>query len=222
MVGNPAIYSIPLRCLVPEGLTNLLVAGRAASYDSLAHGSARVVPVGMVVGEAAGAAAALSLEKKVNFHELSESKELVASLQERLKKQGAYLKDFEYPHALEGHPLYPVIRELRSYGLVTGRYDNNYRLDEPAWLRDISMIVDGYLERVLHNRFQARNLSQEENEAVLEDLLWFLEGIEGVDPKTLGLDELLVKYKFYRGKILLRGETFSFLLEFLQRLGELD
>lgn len=222
VVGNPAMYSIPLRCLVPGELTNLLVVGRGASYDSLAHGSARVVPVGMAAGEAAGVAAALSLEKGVNFHELCEDKSLVASLQERLKEQGAYLQDFEFPHALEGHPLYPVIRELRFYGLVTGRYDNDYRLEEPAWLRDISLVIDGYLERALKYKFRARNLSQEQREATFEDLLWFLEGIEGADPEALGLDELLVKYKFSRGRTLYRGETFSFLLEFLQRLGELE
>ncbi|NLX90299.1 MAG: FAD-dependent oxidoreductase [Firmicutes bacterium] len=218
VVGNPAMYSIPLRCLIPGELTNLLVVGRGASYDSLAHGSARVVPVGIAVGEAAGVAAAISLEKGVNFHELSKDKSLVASLQERLKEQGAYLRDFEFPYALEGHPLYPVIRELRAYGLVTGRYDNDYRLEEPACLRDISLVIDGYLERALQYKFRARNLSQEQREAAVEDLLWFLEGIEGADPGALGLDELLVKYGFCQGRTLYRGETFAFLLEFLQRL----
>lgn len=218
VVGNPAIYSIPFRCLVPVELTNLLVVGRGASYDSLAHGSARVVPVGMATGEAAGVAAALSLEKKVNFHELSGNKILVAELQERLKRQGACLKDFDLPHSLEGHPLYPVVKELRSYGLVTGRYDNDYRLEKPVELRDISIVVSGYLERVLQNKYRARNLSQEQREAVVEDLLWFLEGIEEVDLEALELDELMVKYNINRGKTLLRGETFAFLLEFLQRL----
>ncbi|MGI5881578.1 MAG: FAD-dependent oxidoreductase [Dethiobacteria bacterium] len=220
VIGNPAIYSIPFRCLVPEGLSNLLVVGRGASYDSLAHGSTRVVPVGMAVGEAAGVAAALSLEEKVNFLELSENESQIGALQGRLKKQGAYLEDFEFPYALQGHPLYPLIKELRSYGLVTGRYDNNYRLDEPIQLRDISLVVGGYLERVLGNRFQAENLSDEQSEATLGDLLWFLEGIKGADLEALGLDALLEEHGFGRNKTLSRGKTFAFLLEFLQRLGE--
>ncbi|MCL2678100.1 MAG: FAD-dependent oxidoreductase, partial [Clostridiales bacterium] len=57
VVGNPDIYSIPFRSLVPLLVENLLVVGRSASYDSLPHGSARVIPVGMVTGEAAGVAA---------------------------------------------------------------------------------------------------------------------------------------------------------------------
>ncbi len=35
---------------MPLKIDNLLVVGRSASYDSLAHGSARVIPVGMVTG----------------------------------------------------------------------------------------------------------------------------------------------------------------------------
>ncbi|HAP31812.1 MAG TPA: hypothetical protein DCQ14_01960, partial [Firmicutes bacterium] len=110
VIGNPAVFSIPFRCLVPRELYNLLVVGRAASYDSLAHGSARVVPVGMAAGEAAGLAAALALENGVDFHRLSADLELIALLQERLREQGAYLPDFAVPHSMEGHPLYPVVR----------------------------------------------------------------------------------------------------------------
>ena len=102
-----------------------------------------------------------------------------------------------------------MIRELRAYGLVTGRYDNDYRLEEPACLRDISLVIDGYLERALQYKFRARNLSQEQREAAVEDLLWFLEGIEGADPGALGLDELLVKYSSIREEP--TGETFLLL-----------
>lgn len=218
VMGNPAIYSIPFRCLVPGELTNLLVAGRSASYDSLAFGSARVVPVGMVTGEAAGIAAALSLERKVNFHKMSAQRELIAALQQRIVEQGGYLRDFTVPYALQGDPLYPVVRELRSLGLVTGRYDNDYRLQEAVELRDISQVVEGYLRQVFRGRCQARHTSEERREARVEDLLWVLEGINGIDPEALGLEELLGDYNFYRGKPLLRGETFAFLLDFLQRI----
>ena len=44
IIGAPDIYSIPFRCLVPLEVDQLLVAGRSASYNSLPHGSARVIP----------------------------------------------------------------------------------------------------------------------------------------------------------------------------------
>ncbi|MEW5921520.1 MAG: FAD-dependent oxidoreductase [Bacillota bacterium] len=219
VIGNPAVYSIPFRCLVPRELHNLLVVGRAASYDALAHGSARVVPLGMVVGEAAGAAAALSLERDVDFHQLSADRELVAVLQERLQEQGAYLPDFEVPHAMEGHPLYPVIRELRAWGLVNGGYNNDYRLEEEAELRSVCRIVGGYLERVLQGRYRANYLSDERQPAHVDDLRRVLAGIEGAEHLQEEMETLLQKYGIAAvERPLLRREIFCLLLEFLQKL----
>jgi len=53
-------YEIPYRCFLPAGLEGMLVAGRCLSADSRALGSARVMVVCMPMGEACGAAAALS------------------------------------------------------------------------------------------------------------------------------------------------------------------
>lgn len=59
-------YGIPYRCLLPVGLDNLLVAGRALSADREAHGSARVMPACFAMGEAAGTAAALSSRRRIS------------------------------------------------------------------------------------------------------------------------------------------------------------
>ena len=218
VIGNPAVYSIPLRCLIPRELQNLLMVGRAASYDSLAHGSARVVPVGMAVGEAAGVATALSLEQDVDFHTMSADQELVAVLQERLKEQGAYLPNFQVPHSMEGHPLYPVVQELRSLGLVKGAYNNDYRLTEEVELYEISRVVEGYLERALEGRYRPLYLSDERRVASLVELLRVLRGIQGAQHMIPQVPGLLHKYGIESGSPLLRGETFSLLLDFLQKL----
>jgi hypothetical protein len=55
-------YEIPLRCLQPEGLENLLVACRAISTDHYAHASTRVMGTLTAVGEAAGLAAAIAAD----------------------------------------------------------------------------------------------------------------------------------------------------------------
>jgi len=54
-------YQIPYRCLTPKGVENLLVASRSISADVWAHGSLRIMPSVMCIGQAAGTAAALSL-----------------------------------------------------------------------------------------------------------------------------------------------------------------
>ena len=81
VIGKPAIYSIPFRCLVPLKIDNLLVVGRSASYDSLAHGSARVVPVGMAVGEA-GVWRRPFLAKRTFFREMTSSPQVIKAVQE--------------------------------------------------------------------------------------------------------------------------------------------
>ncbi len=52
-------YDIPYDCLLPRGLTNVLVAGRCFSSSRGANGSARVMGPCMAMGQAAGTAAAL-------------------------------------------------------------------------------------------------------------------------------------------------------------------
>ncbi|MCL6447432.1 MAG: FAD-dependent oxidoreductase [Armatimonadetes bacterium] len=130
VIGKPVKYAIPFRCLVPREVENLLVVGRSASFDSLAAGSARVIPVGMATGQAAGAAAALSIEKGISFREMSGSPEVIAELQNRLNSQGMELQPFQAPISSEDHWAYPGLKFMRQWGLASGGYTNNYRLDE--------------------------------------------------------------------------------------------
>jgi hypothetical protein len=53
-------YDIPLRCLLPGEVDNLLVAGRCISGTQAAMSSYRVMPVAMATGQAAGVCAALA------------------------------------------------------------------------------------------------------------------------------------------------------------------
>ncbi len=79
-------HGIPYRCLTPKGLKNLLVAGRSISSDRAVQGSVRVMPVCLVTGEAAGAAAAMAVNKGISDIHLVNTK----NLRERLAKVGAY------------------------------------------------------------------------------------------------------------------------------------
>jgi glycine/D-amino acid oxidase-like deaminating enzyme len=56
----PSPYEIPYRCLVPERVDGLLVAGKAISTTHRAHGSTRVPGTSLATGQAAGVAAALA------------------------------------------------------------------------------------------------------------------------------------------------------------------
>lgn len=52
------VYGIPYRCLVPQGLDNVLVAGRGAGFSHIAASSCRLSRTMLALGHAAGLAAA--------------------------------------------------------------------------------------------------------------------------------------------------------------------
>ena len=131
VIGSPDRYAIPFRCLVPLKADNLLVVGRSASYMSLAAGSARVIPIGMAEGEAAGVAAAYSINNQMDFRTMTQNKAAIASVQDSLKKQGAYLENFTVHEDFMDHWAYPGVKVLRSLGILDGGYSNDYKLDEP-------------------------------------------------------------------------------------------
>lgn len=85
-VKDGGAYDIPYRCLVPQKVENLLVAGRCISADHQAIGSTRVMAVCMALGQAAGTAVALSVEQGVKPRELE-----VDRLREVLRIQKANL-----------------------------------------------------------------------------------------------------------------------------------
>ena len=56
---NGPYFTVPYLCLVPKGISNLLVAGRAISADAIAGSAIRMMPSCMAFGQAAGTAAAM-------------------------------------------------------------------------------------------------------------------------------------------------------------------
>ena len=85
-VKDHGSYGIPYRCLLPQKVEGLLVAGRCLSASHEAHSSARVMGTCMGMGHAAGAAASLAAQKGITPRELDPR-----LLRETLLKQGAIL-----------------------------------------------------------------------------------------------------------------------------------
>ncbi|HQI00507.1 MAG TPA: FAD-dependent oxidoreductase [Deltaproteobacteria bacterium] len=80
-------YDIPLRCLIPKGVENLVVAGRCISGTHEANTSYRVMPISMATGHAAGVCAAIAARtfrppRQVPFKDV----------QKELIRQGAILE----------------------------------------------------------------------------------------------------------------------------------
>jgi hypothetical protein len=76
-------WHVPYRALVPKGIANLLVAGRAIGGDYLSHASARNMMCCAVSGQGAGVAAAVSLKRGEPFDRLD-----MSAVQQELTRQG--------------------------------------------------------------------------------------------------------------------------------------
>ncbi len=77
-------YEVPYRCLVPLMVENLLTAGRCVSSTQEGHGAIRIMPCCAAMGQAAGAAAALSIKAGVTPRRLE-----IDTLARSLRDQGA-------------------------------------------------------------------------------------------------------------------------------------
>jgi hypothetical protein len=87
---------MPYRMLTPEGLDNVLVAGRCASMTHEGQSAARVSGACFVMGEAAGTAAALALDGNAVPRDIA-----IEKLQRALKQQGAFIgRDQAIPEGL--------------------------------------------------------------------------------------------------------------------------
>jgi hypothetical protein len=91
-------YDVPYRSLVPQGVDNLLVAGRCISTTHEAMGATRVMATCMALGEAAGRAARIAIRAGVTPAQVD-----VRQLQAELLAHGAYLRE-------------PVVRAISALG----------------------------------------------------------------------------------------------------------
>lgn len=84
-VTGPSSAQIPYRCLIPKESKNLLAAGRCVSADQMAHSAVRVMPPCFAMGQAAGVAAAISVNDSMNVKDID-----IGKLQQKLKNGGVF------------------------------------------------------------------------------------------------------------------------------------
>lgn len=83
--GPGESHGIPYRALLPQGVKNVIVAGRSISCDKRIQGSVRVMPVCLTMGEAAGVAATFAANANGDVHAVDTDK-----LRETLRENSAY------------------------------------------------------------------------------------------------------------------------------------
>jgi hypothetical protein len=87
----PKLFDIPLRSCLCKQLSNLMVAGRNMSATHIAFASTRVMATCAVVGQGVGTAAAYAAAHGVAPADLPADIEAMATIQQRLLRDDAYL-----------------------------------------------------------------------------------------------------------------------------------
>ncbi|MBE5812156.1 MAG: FAD-dependent oxidoreductase [Clostridiales bacterium] len=152
VIGKPLTYSIPLRCLIPLEVENIFIVGKAASYSSIAAGSARVVPVGMAAAESAGIIAVYSIVEEMTPREIAYDEEALNEINILLKEQGVYLPEFNYKTTIpdiENN----AIRKILNLGYLSAGYNNNYRLEEDATVASLAASLINGIQRTSKEKY---------------------------------------------------------------------
>ena len=107
-------FSIPLGCLIPQSNEGIIAAEKNISVSNIINGATRLQPVVMLIGQAAGALAAISVSKKMPPRNVD-----VRDLQLTLLDQGAML--LPYFDANIHHPQFRSIQKVGLTGILQGK-----------------------------------------------------------------------------------------------------
>eukprot|EP00117_Sycon_ciliatum_P046943 scpid37985/ scgid33575/ len=87
----PYIYGTPLRCFVSADVSNMMMAGRLASFTHVAFGSQRVMATCCVHGQGAGTAAAYAALHMMTPHDVCSNPDAIWSIQQQLLRDDQFV-----------------------------------------------------------------------------------------------------------------------------------
>jgi hypothetical protein len=133
VVDGSVAFQVPYGAIVPKDIDGLLVPV-AMSATHVAFSAVRMDPTWMVMGQAAGIAAVLSLRSGVEPRHVD-----VAAVQRELIRQKCRLM-FYWDLPIE-HPAFGAIQWLSARKTVTGYEDRTFRPDQPITRGELAALV---------------------------------------------------------------------------------
>ncbi len=146
-------FSIPYGCLIPEKMDGLIVAEKSISVSHLANGSTRLQPCVILIGQAAGAAAALSVRDDLLPRQLN-----IRTLQQHLLEAGCWLMPF-----IDTQPndslYFQAVQRVGVAGLMKGT-GVPYQWANQTWFYSDSLVR-------AEDIIQALKMVKEENNSII-------------------------------------------------------
>jgi hypothetical protein len=161
-------YSVPYGALIPENVNGLLVAEKSISVSNVANGTTRLQPVVLQLGQAAGAAAVLSIESGVPPALLD-----VRSLQKALLESGVIL--MPYVDAIQDYWAFTSIQRIGLSGIMRGEGIPVAWANETRFYPENVVKHQELLEILLRtNNLYAEQINKAMSEVSLSEKTWTL------------------------------------------------
>lgn len=106
-------FNVPLGCLIPKGVNDLIVAEKSISVTNIMNGTTRLQPVVTQIGQAAGALAALTVQRGVEVRDVP-----VRDVQDVILSAGGYI--MPYIDLKPEDKNFEAIQRIGATGLVHG------------------------------------------------------------------------------------------------------
>ena len=106
-------FNVPLGCLIPKGVNDLIVAEKSISVTNIMNGTTRLQPVVTQIGQAAGALAALTVQRGVEVRDVP-----VRDVQDVILSAGGYI--MPYIDLKPKDENFKAIQRIGATGLVHG------------------------------------------------------------------------------------------------------
>lgn len=132
-------YNVPYGSLIPERIDGLIVAEKSISVSNVVNGTTRLQPVVMQLGQAAGAAAALSVEYSVQPRDLN-----VRQLQQTLLNADMWL--MPYMDVTPEDPAFESVQRVGLAGIMRGEGIPVAWANETRFYPDSVIQFDNFVE----------------------------------------------------------------------------
>lgn len=107
-------FSVPMGVLIPQKVSNLVLAEKGISVSNVANGTTRLQPCVMLTGQAAGVLAAIAVKEKGRLKDVP-----VRKVQSTLLAAKAYL--MPYIDVPPDHPYFEAVQRAGATGILKGK-----------------------------------------------------------------------------------------------------
>ncbi len=149
-------FNVPLGALIPAGASGLIVAEKSISVSNVVNGTTRLQPCVLLIGQAAGALAALTVQRK----DLQAALVPIRSVQRALLNSGAYLMPYADVHSSDPH--FTAIQRVGATGLLRGKGQPNAWANRTWFYPDSTLLVEQFLQGIPAEMLSSSQSKQED------------------------------------------------------------